>query len=464
MGSLGLAAFAAPATAPAPTPAPVTTATPAPVDPPQVVPASAEHPFVGLWVGDSATLTDDMLAQVLSAVRQQEANPQHIVLFVHGFDTSRAASTQQYTVLAQRALEQYKKHGKRVAIIGLQWHSDLGPPKLWILKVVTATLGLDSDNPYLGKVAFAQNIGRTAGRQLMVMLNQQFPQTQINVMAHSLGSDLTRNMITPFLRMNFERNKYMPEQTPLFAPDTQVRTGLVSLAGADLDYDLLYQNRESSARPTNEATIKLLWLTVGGVKNPDRRDLILSLRALARGDRAMGNTIPRMGRRQIDTVCSRRGVVLDGRNIPMTHDYLKYYDVSRMERLVSAAVYLTDPTQPDPLLVKLEEIIKAPADPKTLQAFFDGSLSDEISVSYYTLWRLEGICCGGPRHLSDGYLEWLGLLMNDEPRDVAAQRWKGPCMVVRDGWWPTKRMVYRAIQHQGGQAGQPQFSWPTDHF
>ena len=74
-----------------------------------------------------------------------------------------------------------------------------------------------------------------------------------------------------------------------------LQTGVVALAGADLDYDLLYRNRELTAK--SAAGMKLTWLTVGGIKNPDRRDLVLSLRALARGDRAMGNTIPRMSSR-----------------------------------------------------------------------------------------------------------------------------------------------------------------------
>lgn len=461
-----IAAYAEPAAAP--TPAPVKAPPTAVLSTPQqVVSATADKPFVGLWFSDNATLSDDILTQLTAAVRQQEPNPDHIVVFVHGFDTSREASTQQFTEMSKRAIEQYKKRGKRVACVGVQWLSYLGPPKLWVIKVLTATLGLDSDNPYLAKVALAQNIGRTGGRQMMATLNQQFPQTQIDVMAHSLGCDLARNMLTPFLRMSFNRKKYMPALTPLFAPDLQMHTGVVSLAGADLDYDLLYQNREASARSNGAGGMKLVWLTIGGVKNPDRRDLVLSIRALARGDRAMGNTIPRMGRRQIDAICSRRGIVFDGQDIPMTHDILKYYDVARMTRIVGAAVCIKDPSVPDPLLTKLSEIINAPADCKTLQGFF--SKNNDLSVTYYTLWRLEGICCGGPRHLSDGYLEWLGLLLGDEPADVAEQRWKGPCLVVRQGWWPTERQVYRATERQFGQEGRPQFidrplTFPQEEF
>lgn len=458
-----IAAFAEPAAAP--TPAPVSAkAAPVLSTPQQVVPATADKPFVGVWFSDNATLSDDILTQLVAAVRQQEPNPDHIVVFVHGFDTSREASTQQFTEMSKRAIAQYKKRGKRVACVGVQWLSYLGPPKLWVVKVITATLGLDSDNPYLGKVALAQNIGRTGGRQMMATLNQQFPQTQIDVMAHSLGCDFTRNMLTPFLRMSFNRKKYMPELTPLFAPDLELKTGVVALAGADLDYDLLYQNREANPRGSQDAGMKLVWLTIGGVKNPDRRDLVLSLRALARGDRAMGNTIPRMGRRQIDGICSRRGIVFDGHAIPMTHDILKYYDVARMERIVGAAVCIKDPSIPDPLLTKLSEIIQAPADCKTLQGFFSQNPGGDLSITYYTLWRLEGICCGGPRHLSDGYLEWLGLLLGDEPADVAEQRWKGPCLVVRQGWWPTPAQVYHATERQFGEEGRPQFIYPPLTF
>lgn len=454
-----LSASAEPASSPAPapvaSPAAATASNNDDSGPQQVIPASADQPFVHVWLGDNATLSDDLIAQVMAAVRQQQADPQHIVLLVHGLDTPRADSTAQFTVMARRAIAAYERRGKRVAVIGFQWHSYLGPPKMWVLKVLTATLGLDSDNPYLSKVTLAQNMGRTAGRQLVLAINQQLPQVQLDILAHSLGCDLTRNIVSPFLRMQLVRNKFMPAETPLFAPEALVSAGVVALAGADLDYDLLYQNREST--PTRP-TAKLIWLTVGGVKNPDRRDLVLSIRALARGDRAMGNTIPRMGRRQIDTLCSNRRLVLDGFNIPTYHDILKYYDEVRVERVVSAAVNIGDPSVPDPLLAKLSDIINAPADPKVLQEFFNHN--QDLTVTYYTLWRLEGICCGGPRHLSDGYLEWLGRLLGDRPRDIAIERWKGPCLVVRDGWWPTPRQVYRNIERLPGQAGRPQFTLP----
>lgn len=431
-------------TAPAATPTPDTQTQ-------EVVPASAEHPYTSLWLNQNATLTDDIIAKVVANLRQQEADPQHILLLVHGFDTCRADSTAQFTTMAQRAIEQYKKRGKRVAVVGLQWNSK-PPEQNWIVKMLTATLGLDSDNPYLNKVALAENIGRTGGRQLVSALNAQFASSQVDVMAHSLGCDITRNMLTPYLISAIKRSRFVPDETPLFAPEQVLQTGVVALAGADLDYDLLYRNRELTAK--SAAGMKLTWLTVGGIKNPDRRDLVLSLRALARGDRAMGNTIPRMSRLQIDRLCRGRRIVFDANDIPMTHDILKYYSVTRVDRVVGAAVAIKDPSIPSPLLTKLDEIIHAPADCKVLQKFFEHN--NDLSVSYYTLWRLEGICCGGPRHLSDGYLEWLSRLLIDRPADIARERWSGPCIVVRDGWWPTAHMVDRATEKQFGQAGRPQ--------
>jgi hypothetical protein len=405
--------------------------------PPVTVPA-VDAPYTGVWVDEGATLSDETLKQVVEGVAGQEADPQHIAIMVHGLATPREVSAKQYAVLSKDILDHYGTLGKRAAVVGLQWHSDMGPDKAWIRKVVSATVGGGDDNPYLRKVALARNVGATAGRQLLLALAARFPHARFDVYAHSLGCDVTRNMFAFELQPKMRMIKDAPDPTPTFRPEVPLELGLVALAGADVDYDLLYK---TDARLERKGFADLFWVTVGGVRNPDAKDMVLTARGFARG-RAMGNSIPKMHRGQIDALCRSRRLVLDANDIPSRHAFLQYYDDKRLARIVDAAVALGDPERHDPLLDTLDEVLKAPADPKTLARFFD---KRDLAVTYYALWRLEGILCGGPRHLADGYLERIALMLTDDPEAIDHERWIGPCLVVRDGWWPPQRLVNECI-------------------
>lgn len=407
---------------------------------PNVSQPSADAPYTGVWVDDSATLNDETLDQMVAGVTQQQADPQHIVIFIHGLATPRAVSAKQYQVLSKNAMAQFDKYGQRAAVVGLQWNSDMGPPKLWLKKVIEATLGLSNDNPYLRKVALARNVGATAGRQMFIKLHEKFPHAAIDVMAHSLGCDVTRNIFAYEIKEgSAKRVPGAPEPTAPFAPTIPIDFNLVAFAGADVDYDLLYK---SDTPIQARGVARLFWLTTGGVRNPDDQDLVLTLRGFARG-RALGNSIPHLHRGQIDMLCKTRRIVFDGSDIPENHAFLHYYDDKRLTRIIDASVALTDPGHHCKLLDTLQAVIDAPADPKVLVKFFD---ERQLAVTYYALWRLEIMLCGQPKHLQDGYLERIALLLHDDPKAIERERWIGPCLVVRQGYWPDSRTMYEAMQ------------------
>lgn len=414
---------------------------------PAVTMSSAQAPYTGVWVDDSATLDDATVQQVLAGVAEQQPDPQHIVVLVHGFDTPRSVSARQYETLSKALIVQYEKLGQRVAVVGLQWDSDVGPTKAWIGRVVKSTLGLSGDNPYFRKVVLAGNVGATAGRHMILALQDRFKSAHIDIFAHSLGCDVTRNILRYDLKEKLKNVAGAPEPTQPYAPGTPISLNLVALAGADIDADLVYRNETKIERRGSAA---LFWITTGGVRNPDMNDLVLSMRGIMRGT-ALGNSLPRLHRDQIDMLCATRRIVFDGTDIPRLHGFLQYYNEARLSRAVSAAVALTDSTHHSKLLDTLDAVLKAPADPKTLAKFFDRR---DLTVTYYTLWRLENILCGGPRHLSDGYLRRVGLMLTDDPQDIENERWAGPCEVVRQGWWPPKSLVMDAITKRSNEAGK----------
>jgi hypothetical protein len=441
--SLGGPALAAPAAPPAPA------ASPSPALPDVTFP-SADAPYTGIWVGKDATVTDDDLKQLVAGLKQQEPDPQQIVILIHGFATPRKDSAAQFATLSREVVQSFKKRGERVAVVGLQWDSDVGNPKVWLVRIVEGTLGLGDENPYIQKVALARNVGATAGRQIVLALRNAFPKVPMDVMAHSLGCDVTRNIFAFDVGEKLKRQKNMPEPTAPFAPDVPVHFNLISFAGADIDYDILYKSR---AQVGARRVARLIWMTVGGIRNPDDRDLVLTMRSLIRGDRAMGNAIPLMHRSQIDAICKNRMVVFDGTNIPRNHSFLKYYDSARVDRIVDAAVALVDPSKPCALLQALDEVIHAPNDPNALVKYFD---KRDLAITYYTLWRLENLVCGQPAHLADGSLQHIALELVDHPQDIDRDRPLSRCLVVRQGLWPRPWMVYEATTRLQGEAGRPQ--------
>lgn len=402
---------------------------------------AARPPFVGVWIDAKATLADDAIQAAVDDMASREADPQHIVVYIHGFATSRADSTAQYTRVGAEALKAFQERGQRAVVLGIQWDSDVGPVGDWLPSVIGGAFGIGrKDNPYMKKVHLAVDVGRVGARQVLLKLQERFPRANISVLAHSLGSQVTFAALEPL-----EKNLKNPKGTlEPFRPEVPLHLNVICLAGADVDYDAVYR---SNTQIRQRGVADLFWLTLAGRGAYQPVDAVLAFRTLLRGDQALGNRFPRLSVQQIDGLCKNRRLVLDTIDIPPKHEFLKYYDRKRIGRLADVAVALHDPSRPSKVLQQLEQVIAAPADPKTLVEFFRNL---DPTVQYYTLWRLENIFCGQASHLASGYLEHFANDFQDRPDQLDNERFRSPCEVVRRGIWPTVRMMQAVMDRKPG--------------
>ncbi|MBM3465185.1 MAG: alpha/beta hydrolase [Armatimonadetes bacterium] len=404
--------------------------------------ADDQLPFVGVWIDGTAALSDADVNAAMDALAARESDPQQIVVLIHGFATPRADSTKQYTVMGQRALDAFQKYQTRTVVLGIQWDS-MPPAKNWLKQVIEATIGLSDNNPYLQKVQLAREVGRNGGRHVMSAVRKRFPNANVNVFAHSLGTDVTAHILAP----NYAGDATLPEGD-IYAPGEWMSLNVVAFAGADLDFNLLYRNKRAVQQLGHG---KLFWLTQGEAAGLSVEDSVLFLRSIIRGRAALGDRYPVMHSRQIDVLCGTRRLVLDPKDIPADHDILKYYSAARINNLAQAAVAITNAAVRDPLLDELSKVIEAPNDVKMLSEFFKSAV---MSVQYYAFWRVETIICGRAVHLGDGTIASVAVQLRDNPRAINAEyRWRCPCEVVRRGIWPTGWMIQRNLDALPGSAG-----------
>jgi hypothetical protein len=113
-----------------------------------------------------------------------------------------------------------------------------------------------------------------------------------------------------------------------------------------------------------------------------------------------------------------------------------------VRRLTEAMVTLDEPgREASPVLARLTEILRAPADPRAIAPYLD---APDTSAKLYALWRLEQLHCQGNRHLVDGYL--VRVLRKSMNVDwLARERRASPCRSVREGYWPSRGMVQEAL-------------------
>lgn len=408
---------------------------------------STDSPFVGVWIDKAATLTDQDIQAALHDMAQRNRQPQQIVVLIHGFATSRARSTDEFAKVATLINREFQARKQSVIVVGLQWESEV-TDKGWMNKVIHSTLGLGpKDNPYIQKVWLARNIGRSPARKLFLRIQEKFPKARLNVMAHSLGCDLSRFVLNPIIP-----DTKTPERLPPYEPDRELNLGLICFCGADVDYDVAVRNKDvAKAR----GGFEVLWLTVAGAAGAVRpSDGVLDVRSITRGDDAMGNRFPRFTPEQIEHLCSNRKLVLDMGAIPNDHSLVKYFSAARVAQLASACARLADKNAKCELFDLLDRIIAAPKDIKTLCAFLrniDGS------VQFYTLWRLECMLCAGPNHLSDETLvKFMDTVATNNQALIDRERARHPCAVIRDSYWPSPALVQTILDALPGGAGRPQ--------
>ena len=379
--------------------------------------AQPKADFIGCWLNQGDLLNEQQLGDLTAPIQQ----PQRLAVLVHGLGNSRQASGECYAELAPRLRAAYAKQGLDCCVVGLQWDSDVD------LGVFNA-----ADN-YLAMVARARKVGHGPARQLLLRLQQQYPQTQIDVYAHSLGCEVTGAMVAPDAVYADDLPKsesYEPKQDLFF--------NLTMMAGCDLDFDAWAKSQIQVRQ--EKRRIGFLWLTMSPYVVGDR-DKVLQLRQTVRG-MASGSAFPRMTAAQYDTLFSQQAIAIDNEDIPADHAWVNYFNQARLTRAVPMAIYLADPKQPKPEeFQELDRLSKAPEQVEAIKPFLD---SPHLNTGMYALWRMERLLCGGSQHMADGSLDDLARLLRSQPAKIKGLRPESKCQSVHRGLWPTPAQMTRA--------------------
>lgn len=378
--------------------------------------------FVPAWLNDGSPLSDADVSSIVTNIGTQQANPDHILVVIHGLGNSREASTASYNELAPRLVSEFQKSRQKVAVVGIQWNSDV-------------PMGLfTAEANYLDMVARARKVGHWPARQVLLQVQKQYPKAKINIYAHSLGCEVTAATLVPELTYADDIPK-----SEAFQPTRDIYANMVTLAGSDLDWDVWFKGNVN-ARETNRRT-QLTWMTMSPYVGEADKDETLKLRRMVRGV-AAGSALPRMTQQQYDTLFKGRIMMFDNTEIPADHAFTNYYNAARLANIVPAAVFVADPKQPKPkLFTELDEVFAMPDQVTALTPFLD---SAHLTTAVYALWRLEKINCGGSQHLSDETLENMARLMVNKPSTVRSACKDSACKTMSQGQWPTEKQLIRA--------------------
>lgn len=347
--------------------------------------------FIPCWLNQGELLNEQQLADLTAQVKQ----PARLAVLVHGLGNSRQASAECYNELAPRLRAEYAKQKLDCCVIGLQWDSDV------------ALGAFNAADNYLAMVERARKVGHGPARQFLLRLQQQYPQTQIDVYAHSLGCEVTGAMLAP-------EAVYADEipQSQAYEPKQDLFFNLTLMAGCDLDFDA-WAKSGIQARSQQRRT-RFLWLTMSPYVVGER-DKVLQLRQTVRG-MASGSAFPRMTGQQYDALFAQQAIAVDNEDIPEDHAWVSYFNPSRLARAVPMAIYLSDPKQPKPEeFCELDKLAAAPEEPESIKPFLD---SPHLNTSMYALWRLERLLCGGSQHMADGTLDDLARLLRNQPAKI----------------------------------------------
>ncbi|MBX3172214.1 MAG: alpha/beta hydrolase [Candidatus Eremiobacteraeota bacterium] len=425
----------------------------------------AQQPFVLAWLGDGSQLSEFTIGETLYNVHRIQDQPDHIVVLVHGYNVPREDGASQFQEVADRCYGALAKLGRTSVVVGLEWDSAApGAQTPWRAK-----------NAYLTKVERARIVGHNAARQVLLRLQKEFPRAKINVLAHSLGCEVSAGALFP----NIVYEDEIPK-TASYDPAQAMRWNCWALTGSDLDYNVWYNGQVEFESPQSRAD--LLWMTISPYVGNGFRDQVLQVRQAVRG-MAGGSAFPHMTERQYDSIFSRRAVFFDQRDIPQGHEFVRYFSEQRLAHILAAAVWIGEhpvqgtlpaagptvgvpvvratpprgfvgpqleslPAPPVPAelpepsdLADLDRVLAAPNRIEELLPWLEAPNS---SAQLYALWRLERLLCGGSQHFADETLDKVTRLLRSKPRTVWAERENSPCESVRRGYWPTEALMTKA--------------------
>lgn len=388
--------------------------------------------WVPVYLGEGHSIDPPALQQALQTMRQAEPKPQHIVFLFHGYNVPRESSQKDYDELAQRIQDFYKKAGLRPLIVGLQWES-AEPGNLLPWQV---------EESYLKVLGRGRSLGRDACRQVVLATEKQYPKVPINFLCHSMGCEVA---VATFLPAINYVDEIIPG--PAFEPKRMISPNFVGLAGSDLDYDLWYKSNVDLG--TSRPIARMMWMTQSDYIRD--RDKTLAMRSTIRGD-AGGTFFPRMTEKQYDLLFKNRAVMFDDEDIPRGHEFTRYYDENRLERMLTTAVFVANPKAPKPLeVVDADRILKLPARPEVLRPWLD---NEHVTAQMYALWRLEQIFTGSSKHFADESLDKVHRMLRKTPSEVWKEQKRTEVRSIREGYWPTETQMTRA--------GAPAWARPQD--
>lgn len=350
---------------------------------PAAAPARRAPVYFPVTLDEAGGISKDALNHISGAVEPEAGvSGAQLVVLVHGYNTSQTLGRRQYRQIARDLVAEGEKEGWHPVVIGVHWPSHPGPLLHWLPQMLgyrfISGTGFPNalTNPYLDKARLAASAGRTGLRALLFRLQDDFPGVPLHVFAHSMGSELLIRALAPGPELP------PPLLTPIEQPERVLRIQMAVLAGADLDQDV-FSPREEHGVPEALPRAAVWWITV---PRKNSADAALELRRSAGRRDAMGNVGLELERAQFAALIERRGLVIDNRSVPITHDIRAYYTRERLRDLTASLLYLRQPTAPAPrhsVLADLDTVLAAVA------AGQEASPSPGVSASVrlYLRWQ-----------------------------------------------------------------------------
>lgn len=395
------------------------------------------QPFVPVIMGKDARLTDDQIAQALASIERLDPHPQQIVVLIHGWDDTRKQSAARYNKATPLVEQAFANCGQRVIVVGLQWPSSAGPAAAYLpifaAHNLASLIGLGGviKDPYGSCYALARRIGFGGARQLLLALQDRFPQAGLHVFSHSMGTLIAMNAIRP-------DPAYVHDPFPRFEPQRALHLGLVCLAASDMDADVFV--KDPGLTDDMNRLPRLLWITIPGLFS--KPDNVLGFHHVLRFKTALGNDGVRLTGLQLDRFIGGMRMLFD-EDTPK-HTFLGTFAPPLLDRLARAAVDLTTSSHLSADLSQMHDVMREPDTMAALRPWLD---SDRLQNRIVALWRLERLIEGRATYLENGYLFKFAHLLEHDPHAAERRVAKSPCLLVRDHIFPSATMWANAWSH-----------------
>lgn len=379
----------------------------------QTVIAQGAPAYHQVILGENGRAEAQSLDRLAAEVRSEvTGKPAQIVVMVHGFQTPLEEGQEDFSTIGSRIRKESNRLGLETSLVGVHWDSGSESMAKWVPRAVghrlTSLLGFKKaiKNPYLEKLKQARLTGRTGLRAVLFRLQESAPGVPVHLIAHSMGAEVVVASLAP----EASAPNGSPESVDTEQPDRTLRLGMVTLAGADLDYDMFCRERGGILEQAL-GRAQVWWVTVPNAKHADG---MLEVRRGAGRCDAVGNRGLKLCRDDLNGLLRRRGLVLDVGNIPTKHGFIDYLNEKRVGSLMASMLYLQNPENPsgqNSILAALDGVLTA--DPAGIRLTSDCS----PCVRLYAAWRQGAapemsaltVTNDGPRHSEAAAMELAGM-------------------------------------------------------